>query len=232
MVGRGPPYGQAIELRHLEVHEDEVGALLVHRGLHRLDAARRADDLDAAVAQERLGDERVDVVVFGDQHPVAGKVSAWAVGDRCVRLLDERRVRGRQRSRELELGADADDAFERHVTAHRAGKLARDGQAQPRSRFALGRLTRLTECLEHRRVLQGGDPQPGVSNREDGLARLAAADAELDPAALGELDGVAEKVVQDLANPGRVADDPAMLWNARIENEGDRRRRGSLGVEV
>ena len=94
------------------------------------------------------------------------------------------------------------------------------------------RLAGLAERLEHGRLLGGGDAQARVSDGEHRLAGLAPADAELDPAALGELDGVAEQVVQHLADPGRVARDPAVLRDAGIENEGDRRRRCSLRVQV
>ena len=53
----------------------------------------------------------------------------------------------------------------------------------------------------------GGTPRPGVGHAERHRAARAEGDAQADAAPLGELDGIAGEVDEDLPKPGRVADE-------------------------
>src|SRR5262249_50046086 len=95
-------------------------------------------------------------------------------------------------------------ARHRHVAAHRARELAREGKAKPRAAEALGsRGIGLVELLEELGLLLGGHANAGVSDRElDPVATVGdPARPQPDLAFLGELAGIAEEIEQDLPQP-------------------------------
>src|SRR5262249_28514172 len=92
-------------------------------------------------------------------------------------------------------------ARHRHVAAHHARELAREGKAKPRAAEALGsRGIGLAELLEELGLLLGGHANAGVSDRElDPVATVGdPARPQPDLAFLGELAGIAEEIEQDL----------------------------------
>ena len=98
-------------------------------------------------------------------------------------------------------------ARDRHVAAHHAGKLARDGKAQAGAAEALrGRGVGLGEFLEQFRLLLGRHADAGVGDGELDEARAVARPArgKLHLARVGELAGIAEQIEQDLAQPHRI----------------------------
>ena len=86
------------------------------------------------------------------------------------------------------------------VSVHQAGQITADGQAKPGapmgSRHPRARL--LKGCEQAFQVL-GVEPTAGVLHRQDDATVLVSADAKGDGAGLGELDGVRQQVVEDLA---------------------------------
>jgi hypothetical protein len=62
----------AVEVRHLEVHEHDVGGHGVDHLDGLLTVSRLADHLDALVGLEELGESRSEEgLIVGDQHPRA-----------------------------------------------------------------------------------------------------------------------------------------------------------------
>src|SRR5207248_6660145 len=109
-------------------------------------------------------------------------------------------------------------ALDPDVAAREPRELAADGQAQPgASVLAAGRAVGLQEGLEDRMLLVEGDPDARVDDAErddlggpiEGIVRRAPTRArhfgdELDLTLLGELERVAEQVVEDLLQALRV----------------------------
>jgi hypothetical protein len=98
-------------------------------------------------------------------------------------------------------------ACHRHVAAHHARELARDGEAEPGAAEALsGRGIGLGKFFEHLRLLLRRHADAGVGDRQ--LNPITAVPdcprPQLDLALLGELAGVALQVEQDLSHPHRV----------------------------
>src|SRR6185503_12887331 len=102
--------------------------------------------------------------------------------------------------------------------AHELDEPLRDGEAEPGPAVAAGhRPVGLDEGLEEPALRLGGDPDAGVAHldpHDGGRVRAGRAlaglepDADLDLAAVGELDGVPDEVRQDLAKAPGVAGDP------------------------
>src|SRR5262249_40864364 len=98
-------------------------------------------------------------------------------------------------------------ARHRHVAAHHACELAREGKAEPRAAEALsGRGIGLAELLEQLSLLLRSHANAGVSDRElDPVATVGElARPQPDLTFLGKLAGIAQQVEQDLPQPRRV----------------------------
>ncbi|MCZ7635871.1 MAG: hypothetical protein M5U12_07395 [Verrucomicrobia bacterium] len=113
---------------------------------------------------------------------------------------------------EGERGADVEFAGDLELAAHEADELAGDGQAQAGATvLARGRAIGLTERFEDALAVLGGDAGTGVLDFETkgdfGAGGGGDADADVDLAAAGELDGVADEVVEDLAEADGVTAD-------------------------
>ena len=114
---------------------------------------------------------------------------------------------------EVERAALARLALDPDAPAHQLDELRRDGQAQPgaavlaRRRGAIG----LAEGLEDRLLLVRRNADAGVADAEMQSHRLRPSAYRVSrrtttSPALGELDGVADQVDDDLPQPARVAD--------------------------
>ena len=119
-------------------------------------------------------------------------------------------VAGREPHREVERAPPADLALQPDLPAHHLDQPGRDRQAQPRAAvLAGGRSVRLGEGLEELLLLVGGDADARVADGEVQADLLLGPrlhiDAKHDLAPLGELDGVAHQVDDDLAEAVGVA---------------------------
>src|SRR5262249_2165525 len=112
-------------------------------------------------------------------------------------------------------------ARNRHVAAHHARELARDGKAKPSAAKALrGRGIGLAELLEELCLLLRCHADAGVGDGEldevAPIARLACRKLHL--ACFGELAGIAQKVEQDLPQSHGVHGQCAeVLWGVNNE---------------
>src|SRR5688572_19766476 len=102
-------------------------------------------------------------------------------------------------------------AFETDASAHHLGELHRNGQTEAGSAvLPRRRPIHLRERLEDECLLLGWNADAGVTDRqmELDLATLTLArHAHYHFTRLGELDGVADQVDEDLAQPRRIGDD-------------------------
>ena len=206
---------EAIHPGHVNVGEhDRVVAALP--GLQALDAVGGRIGGDAErqeLAHQHLA---IDGMVVDHQHRTAGR--RWQ-GHRRVALgrkrrqVDQRRI-GRRRhqvERDGEGRAGAGRALDRDVPAHELRQAADDRQAEASAAVASrGRAVGLGERLEEPRLLRLAHADAGVADRQDdtgaAFAQRLGAGADHGAAALGELQRIAQQVEQDLAHPGRIAD--------------------------
>ena len=109
-----------------------------------------------------------------------------------------------QRHRDDEGRADAGFALDRDAAVHRLGEAAHDREAEAgAAEAARGRTVGLHEGLEQTVALLGGEADAGVGDPDaqpTSPRRLGrrALQREADRARLGELDGIAQQVEQDL----------------------------------
>jgi hypothetical protein len=161
----------------------------------------------ALAFEHPLGEQAVGVGVIDDQHREGGETEfmvlviggcRWSFG-------------GGELHGEMEGAADADFAFDPDAAAHHLDQSADDAEAEACSAiFAGDRTVDLFEGDEDLAEAFGGDADAGIANREEELAgRFAVSDDQRDLAAAGgELEGVAEKVEENLAESPVVAGDP------------------------
>ena len=129
-----------------------------------------------------------------------------------------------QRQAEREGAADAGNAVETDLAAHQREQLARDGEAKTAAaEAARDRVVGLGEGGKNLGLLFRGDADAGIAHGKGQLDRRRAggsviagsgrrrgavarhADADLDLAAAGELDGVADQIDQHLTQAYRIA---------------------------
>ena len=193
---------------HLEVHQDHVVEAVAPRLDDRGAVGDRADAVAEAL-QQALGDLAVDRIVVGDQD-LQRPVGAAGAGSRRA---DFRRRRGAQRHLQREGRAFAGHAGAADPAAHQVGQPRADGQAQAGAAVA-ARHRRVAELerLEDLRHAIGLDADAGVADVDAQHRHGAAAVGDERPqphlAHRGELDGVAEQVVDDLRQPRAVAEQP------------------------
>ena len=113
------------------------------------------------------------------------------------------RTLGRQRHDGAEGRALAWRALDLDAAAHPLDDALGDGEAQAgAAELARGAAIGLLEFVEDARLLSGRNADAGVANLEDDLACIRAGlDDDANAAGLGELDGVAGKIEQHLAEP-------------------------------
>ena len=165
---------QAIQHRHLDVHQDQVDrpAPGDFQFEQRLPAVVGDVDLIALLAQDRQHDFLIDQIVFHQQQTQCGRRRKPAQRNRPARRRrgphpGSRRGRlARQRDRE---GAALPNfAFApRMVPVMHLHQLARDGQAEPGAAvLARDAAVGLREFLKNRRQLVGGNAGSGVGHRD------------------------------------------------------------------
>src|SRR5471032_1184365 len=196
--------------------------------------AGRADVMQRAVPRQQVLQEGAhDGAVVDRQHAHAAQAGVVGRGG-VVRLGGRHR---RAAYGEHEAGAEAGRAADADVAAQQADQLLADRQAKTGAAVApRGRWFRLRERDEQLPLRRFADADAGVAHREaqavarggavlvirmltSGGRQFGRLDMQRHFAALGELDGVAEQVDQNLPQPQRVAADA--LGRARRQQVAD-----------
>src|ERR1700687_43344 len=113
----------------------------------------------------------------------------------------------RERQRDMEGRSRARGAVDPDAATHALDEALRDGETEPGAaelarRAAVG----LLEFEKDAALLRRRDADAGVAHQEAHVALSAAGlDDDGDPAAVGELDRIAGKIEQHLAQPRRIA---------------------------
>jgi len=204
---------QTVPARHLVIEDSELeriaGADRRVEHLQRLLGIGRAAEPHAPGREQVLEDLAVGVVVVDDQAVQALQLAqAFASGGRTRRA----RTRGRALERDLE-PEDAALAGRRTAadpSAHELGELAADREPEAGAAVApRDRAVGLDEGLEQARLRRCIEAGSGVAHLAAQYRAPAVPGApghhHDDLAPLGELDGVADEVGQDLPQPCRVA---------------------------
>ena len=127
------------------------------------------------------------------------------------------------RNLELEGGAASGDALQANGAAHALHQALADGESQTgAAEAARHAAVALGEGLEHRRLLLQWDADAGVAHREaqpQAIFLPVGGAAQLDLAALGELERVGQQVDQDLAQPRRIAEHASRHLAVGVEEQ-------------
>ncbi len=206
--------GEAVEFRHLNIHEDEVWIFGVPE-VERDAAVSGRDDRVAVVFEHTADDGEIDLVVFGNEDPEGAdgmEGSLWSDGNRGG---------GGELERELEAAATAEVAGDGEVAAHGGDDAGGDGEAEPGAAVATGDGgIGLLEGLEDGLYLGGRNANAGVLNFEcHGVA--GSEGTQCDGADGSELDGVGEEVVNDLAEAGWIAVGPGGAGGGEVDGEAE-----------
>ncbi len=166
------------------------------------------------MAGERAGEiRRLEGRIGHDQAAAAGE--ARRLGRRPLALGGG----DRQRQQGAEGRAHPDAGLRLDAPAHPRGEAAGDGEAEARALVAVGALlVALLEFLEQARQALLRDARPRIG---DGHGEPVAAEGQgdADAAALGELDGVAGEVEQDLAEAVGIADQRGRHLGGDVEGD-------------
>ena len=225
----------AIELGHQPVHHHQPvrAALRVHvrDGLDRRRPVAHGVDVEVHAAQALREQLARGQVVVDDQQARApqGLLRHQGLGPVGPDL---------QSGREPEGGAHARLAGNADIAAHQACKVHRDGQPQPGAAEApCQAAVDLLELLEQPALVLGCDADAGVADLH--AQRLPALggtvhgrDAHDHLPALGELDGVAEVVEQNLAEPLRVAAQVTVHLRRDVDDQLEPLGLGALAQEA
>ena len=203
----------AVKPRHDPVDQQQVIGTPALFGLfdHRKGAVSIVRAIDAARTSgahsegtEQVGQRQTGIGLVVDyQYPHGiGTGQSWR---RRRWWFGQRKARGKDKTRTL-----AADALDPNFSTHQFDDFFCDGQAQTGSAiFPRGGAVRLRKFLEESPDLFLGHANTGVSHREAQHfgAFVAVLDAyhQLDMAAVRELDGVRQQVVQDLTESQRIA---------------------------
>ena len=216
--------GRAVHARHLHIHQDQVPALATP-GLDRLFAVVDDGQIDAQLMQQGLEHQLVDRIVLGRQHLQGGDGRAVVLfGDRDFDHGDRRRrdlLAALERQDDGEAGALTRLALDHDRATHQGRQVAADRQAQARAAEATrGRGVGLGEFLEQRLQLVGLDADAGVGDLQPQPPLPVQIGDDADLACLGELQGVGDQIVEDLAHAGGVTDPPAPRLRRCRQGEG------------
>ncbi|GJE73411.1 hypothetical protein CHKEEEPN_4976 [Methylorubrum podarium] len=149
---------------------------------------------------------------------------------RCIRRASGERLRGRFEGHEQGEGAARPDAaLDNDLAAQQARDLAADREAEARAAVLAARgSVGLLERLEDDPLLVLGDADPGIGDGHgDPLGpgaqgrALRRTDPERDASLLGELEGVGEKVAQDLLQALRVRPQGARQARIDLDHKGE-----------
>ena len=218
--------GEAVEPRHLQVHQDQPRAVALGH-LDPLDAVGRDHRLVAALAQHRPQDHRVDLVVLDDEDRAGGRPAALGAPQAASRASPsavddvEARREGRRSSRGR---ARSSTSMRPPIIRARFWLMARP---RPVPSVAAGqRAVDLVEALEDVRQRLGAGcrgrcRRPRRRGRR-GRPRARAARRSVDAAAVGELDRVAEQVGDDLPERPAVAAHGQAVERRPVALEADR----------
>ncbi len=225
---------EAVHAGHDPVHQQEVVGRAAHVGIEhaRHGGATRVDALgrEAELRQQLAQHQRDGLVVVDHQHAAAVQLDAGA-HDELVGRADA------QARREPERAALPVHAVHADVAAHGLCQVLADRQAEAGAAvLARGRLVCLLEAREQAAGLLGRQPDAAVGDGEPqqrlGVAGLLDAHLDAHLAVLGELDGVAGVVDQDLADAQRIADEHARQLGVHHPQQLEALGVGLLGQHV
>ena len=209
-AGGSPAVMDAVHARHLNVHQHQIDVSVGKRGERGRPALGGGDDVAPGLKQP-------------DRHLLVHGVVLYEQDrrGRALRSADCSAGGGqslRFRRAAPELGGEGEPAalsrgtLDREAPVHEPHELGGDGQAEPGSAVPASReVVGLGERLEDHVLLVGGDADARIGDRELDLDKivchLAKRDAHVNASVLGELDGVAAEIDEDLLEAGRVADE-------------------------
>ena len=207
---RDPPgHLEAVHVRHLVVEQDQgEGPSALVRDLHRLESRRSAVGRRGPhppVGEDVLENAAVRRVVVDDEHRHPLEVARLA-----RERLGGERGRHLKGNGEVETASLAGLALHPDPSAHEAHQLGRNGEPEPRPTESpcRGRVS-LRERVEDGGLLLRGDADTGIAHREVQRHRRPARSLPIhledDLARFRELQGVADQVHNDLAQPPRIA---------------------------
>ena len=205
---------EAVHARHVHVEQDEIeraaAALGIEHGVERGEAALDERRHHLPLLERLLKDSTVRDVVVGDEHQTAHE----------LRRDRRRRVFGADfdLNREMKCTAAVRLAVDPDTPAHHRDKTGRDREAEAgTAKAARRRAVGLAEGVENHPLFVGRDADAGVGhghvhNGFAGGLRMAR-DAYDDFAFIGELDGVADQIQQNLTESPDVGDeDVRHVW--------------------
>ena len=196
---------EPIHVRHLHIQDREIVGRVLLGGstdcLEPLAGGRCLVDLDAFSCEHVAQDAPIRLVVVHNQHAPAA--------ERCQPRRAGGCDFGGEGECERKLAAASNLAGDRDLAAHEPDEALRDREAEPRATVAArhGRIG-LREFSEHGAEVLRCDPDARVADRESQLHHVVSGerrrDRDHDFSLLGELDGVADQVHQDLTQPRRI----------------------------
>src|SRR5271165_2525598 len=173
-----------------------------------LSAVDRGPGGDAECPELTRQHPPVDLDIIDDQDPEL-RQRLWKRS-----AADCRAGGGSQRDLKREPAALAEAAFDTNLAAHQLEQLFRDGKTKPcAAEPARDRPVSLAEFSEQlllhlRRHADAGIGHREPHPREPAAARRTHPDLDGNAALVGEFDGIADEVEEDLAQPGRIAAKP------------------------
>ena len=203
---------QAVQARHLHVHQDQRVVRFLHAA-ERILAIRRGVDAQPRLFEQETCDFEIDRFVVDDKDAaalVAGdelKFGILAARFRCAFVLVATDLQTR---REPEDAAGTGQSIDADLAAHQFGQAARDGEAETGAAvLARRRVVRLFEGVEEARQGVGRDADAAVAYFEAhahlAFAFVEEAGAQDDVAGFGEFHGVHRVIEQRLLQAHRVA---------------------------
>ena len=196
----------AVEAWHLAVHEDEIHFFGAKDGERLVALVGGADEVPEA-EEHFLAKELVDGVVFGEEDD-ASAFGEWDGGGWGLGRFDGGGSEFEGESGE-ECGSETEFALDGDGAVHGFDEAADDGQAEAAAaEAACGGGVGLDKGVKEGGELIGGDAEAGVFDVEgESGGGEVGGDAETDFARIGELDGVADEIEEDLAEALGVAED-------------------------
>ena len=182
------------------------GRLAAHEQGPCLGPVRGSSDNQSGPSQHFRQRGSCGGVGLGNQN--ASATQSW----RQTRMLSSLLAARAQGNREEEAAAAPDRALHADAAAHQFDQASADGQAQTRAAETPGRgSVGLGKRAKELRLLRGRKPDTGILDFEEQFdaIRVATAQAHRNVhfALLGELDGVARQVAQNLAKPQGIAEE-------------------------
>ena len=228
---------ESVEARQLAVHQNCVPRRRGRR-LNRLVAVFGEGGLESHLFQKMADDALVDAVVFDDEDAAAegrgDEARRGGRGGEAVGIFD---VGAGEGQGERKRGTLAGSAVHRDFSAHGFDELLGNGEAEAgAAEAAAHRTVGLRERAEQPGGRLGVESDAGVDDRESdpgvGGGEIGAVHAERDRAPVGELDGVAEEVEEDLTEARRVAEEGGRQTRIELGGQGEGLGRGAGAQHV